>query len=366
MKLTLSENISKLRKQRNLTQEQLAEALGISFAAVSKWERGAATPELQMLAKLADIFCVSLDALVGFQLQNSTIETVTENIRELQRQKRFSEAAEEAEKALLRYPNNFQLVYCCGNMYACAGIEKNEETWQRRAILLLEQSIALLPQNRDEEINEMTIQSEIARCHLILGNVESGLRILKKYNVDGVHNALIALTYTTNDSIFDSKSAQTYLVESFGGIITSTIRTMLAYANYYDKTKDTAGSREALLWLIHFLESIKENQKQVAFVDKVTAPCYGLCAAYSFHLGEQENTKLYLKKAFTLATNFDASPTYKMNNIKFCVGDIKNATSYDDLGESALESVEKQLDDETDAAFWNIWKDISQRERKKP
>ena len=40
MKLSLAENIYRLRKNNNLTQEQLAEALGVSFAAVSKWERG--------------------------------------------------------------------------------------------------------------------------------------------------------------------------------------------------------------------------------------------------------------------------------------------------------------------------------------
>ena len=40
MKLLLSANISKLRKKYSMTQEQLAEALGVTFASVSKWERG--------------------------------------------------------------------------------------------------------------------------------------------------------------------------------------------------------------------------------------------------------------------------------------------------------------------------------------
>lgn len=40
MKLSLSANINKLRKEHSMTQEQLAEALGVTFASVSKWERG--------------------------------------------------------------------------------------------------------------------------------------------------------------------------------------------------------------------------------------------------------------------------------------------------------------------------------------
>ena len=52
MKFSLSENISKLRKEKGMTQEQLAESLGVTFAAVSKWERGVATPELNLIAEI--------------------------------------------------------------------------------------------------------------------------------------------------------------------------------------------------------------------------------------------------------------------------------------------------------------------------
>ena len=73
MKIKIAENIKALRKQHSFTQEQLAEALGVTFASVSKWERGAAAPELNLIAKMADFFGVSLDALVGFALQNGSI-----------------------------------------------------------------------------------------------------------------------------------------------------------------------------------------------------------------------------------------------------------------------------------------------------
>ncbi len=62
MKHTLSENIGRLRREWGMTQEQLAEAMGVSFAAVSKWERGVSAPELGTMLELADLFEVSLDA----------------------------------------------------------------------------------------------------------------------------------------------------------------------------------------------------------------------------------------------------------------------------------------------------------------
>lgn len=53
MKLKLAENIRALRRARGLTQEQLAEALGVTIGAVSKWELGGSTPELTLIIEMA-------------------------------------------------------------------------------------------------------------------------------------------------------------------------------------------------------------------------------------------------------------------------------------------------------------------------
>ena len=61
----LSNNIRKYRKKLGITQSELAETLGVSVQAVSKWECDAAQPELTKLCELAQIFHVTLDKLVG-------------------------------------------------------------------------------------------------------------------------------------------------------------------------------------------------------------------------------------------------------------------------------------------------------------
>ena len=65
MKETMGQIIRRLRKERNLTQEELAERLGVTYQAISKWENNMAVPDLDKLIKLSDIFEVSLDELVG-------------------------------------------------------------------------------------------------------------------------------------------------------------------------------------------------------------------------------------------------------------------------------------------------------------
>ena len=57
--------LQSLRKERGYTQDALAEKLNISPQAVSKWENGATSPDMDTLVKLADIFDVSLDELMG-------------------------------------------------------------------------------------------------------------------------------------------------------------------------------------------------------------------------------------------------------------------------------------------------------------
>ena len=369
MKLSLSANISKLRKELSMTQEQLAEALGVTFASVSKWERGVATPELNLIAKMADLFGVSLDAMVGFEVQNGSVIALEKRIHELQRQKEYDEAFVEAEKALLRYPNDFRIVYRAGELYLLAGIEQNREKYLYRCIELLERSILLLSQNTDPQISEASIQSEIAQCYIGLDKTQKGIELLKKYNVSGVHNSLIAFTLTGND-LSDTNTPETGLEEAvpfmtyaFVAAISDAIRTMFAYANYYFRKDDYVSCREAFLWLIDLLERVKKDQNASCYVDKVIAPCYSGCAACSLLLGETEKVETYMKRAYQAAMRFDSEPAYQIGNMRFCIGDIQNETAYDDLGETAMEAVLKQITQENgNEQLLNIWNKIVKEE----
>lgn len=62
--MLLHEKISVIRKMNHLTQEAFAEELGVSRQAVSKWETGNATPDIEMLCRISDLYDVSLDQLV--------------------------------------------------------------------------------------------------------------------------------------------------------------------------------------------------------------------------------------------------------------------------------------------------------------
>lgn len=62
---SIGKNIARYRKQRGMTQEELAERVGLSFQAVSRWETGATMPDVDTLVRLAGILEASVDTLVG-------------------------------------------------------------------------------------------------------------------------------------------------------------------------------------------------------------------------------------------------------------------------------------------------------------
>ena len=69
--MNIGNKIRELRKQRGITQEQLAESIGVSFQAVSKWETNISLPDITLAPVLANFFGVSMDELFDFNIRET-------------------------------------------------------------------------------------------------------------------------------------------------------------------------------------------------------------------------------------------------------------------------------------------------------
>lgn len=360
MNICLSENIRLLRKQRSMLQEQLAEALGVSIAAVSKWERGAATPDLNYIIDMANLFGVSIDALIGFRMQGGTADGLEERISMLQRSKDYTAAAAEAEKALIRYPNDFRIVYRCAEMYQLRGIETGDAASTENAVALYDRAIELLPQNDNPDISEVLIRMETAQCLLTLGKEDEGLDMLRQCNTYGVNNALIGYTLALSKA-HDPKEAAPYLSSAFTNCLQTLVHTLCGYANLFMRQGHSDAALDALLWLVRYLESLKTDGEKTCYVDKLLAPFYAECARITGQNSMSEESAAYLRRAYELAVRFDADPTFSMHNLRFCAGDTKDATAFDSMGHSALSAVENQLRGEScTAEILQAWEALRQ------
>ena len=110
--MDIGAKIKSLRKEKRVTQEALAEYLHISSQAVSKWETGASSPDIDMLPKLAIFFGTSLDHLLDFD--QSRVDAAVEALIEESGRGGKDPARSEAflRKALEKYPNNDLLLTC--------------------------------------------------------------------------------------------------------------------------------------------------------------------------------------------------------------------------------------------------------------
>ena len=112
MELNIGMNIKRLRLAKGLTQEQLAELLTISTAAVSKWEAKNTYPDITMLFPLAEIFGVTVDELLGYDeaKAKADVDKILAEYQRLYVEGRFAEGKKLIVNARKKYPHDYRIM----------------------------------------------------------------------------------------------------------------------------------------------------------------------------------------------------------------------------------------------------------------
>ena len=116
--MMLGKVIRKYRKERNFTQEEMAERLGVTASAVNKWEREVTCPDIALLAPIARLLEISTDNLLSYRenLTPKEIKELMEKTQKMLKETGYGEAFGWARKQMEQYPNCEELVL---NMAAC-------------------------------------------------------------------------------------------------------------------------------------------------------------------------------------------------------------------------------------------------------
>lgn len=166
--LYLPENLKKYRLAKNLTQEDVAEYLGITAQSVSKWERGESYPDITFLPALANIFETSVDLLIG--MDTIRAEETRFNIHKkavaYQRCGDFDSAEQTYRDALLIYPNKPGMILGLASTLALKG-NTNE------AIDLMERGLPL----SNNERQKATMRATLCFLYLKAGRVDNANRL---------------------------------------------------------------------------------------------------------------------------------------------------------------------------------------------
>lgn len=357
MKIKLSKNIRKFRKEKGMTQEQLAEALGVTVGAISKWELGTSVPELAMIAAMAEFFELSMDTLVGYEMQNGKVDEMLARIKAYRKEKNFIEGALLAEKALVKYPNHFGVVHASAEFYNLYGVESGDKKWYFRSNELLKRAIDLLPQNTDPEINEITLRNDIAENYRTLGNYEKALEELKRNNIFGINHAIIGSILAAD--LKRPKEAYPYLKKALGHTMMTFTHVVSGYMNAYHEEARYRDAMEAMELLFSFYDIMRKDFN-VVYMDKLYAILLVSCAVEALELGDSALAALYVRRAYEKAKTFDASPNYGEEGIHFCEGGEEGAVAYDDIGATAMLGIERMISACQREELTSIWKSVKE------
>lgn len=354
MKLSLSDNISRLRKEHGMTQEQLAEALGVTFAAVSKWERGVSTPELNLIAEMADLFEVSMDALIGYRFRNNDRQNVIARLKQYFHDRGNEDIYEDIEKSLRRYPNCFEVVYYSARIYQMRGLVKDNREYGRRSLSLYQQACMLIGQNTDPEISETSIHGKMAEVCIALGEYEKGLELLKMHNPCRLNHSLIGLTLAS--SCNDPDGALPYLSMALLDLTKTHLQIVMGYLNVYC---ETGAYQEALAvadWALALYPGLKRPGKP-SYMDKSEAALWAVRAAVLLLLNERDSAAGSLRRAKAIALQFDGAPSYDALQVRFVSGS-QPATAYDDMGDTAMIGIDHVIAQYENRELSDLWRGI--------
>ena len=354
MKLSLPENISRLRRERTMTQEQLAEALGVTFAAVSKWERGVATPELRLIAEMADLFEVSIDALIGYEFRRNDRESVVAKLKQYVRDRNDASAIAEAEKALRRYPNCFDNVYYSARIYRVCGLCQQMPEYSKRALSLYRHACDLIRQNSDPEITEISIRKEMAQIHIAIGEYEKGVELLKQNNPCRMNHPLIGETLAS--SCNDPEGAMPYLSKALLDLTVTHMEIVIGFLNAFCKTRDYPNALALVDWALAFYPGLKNPEKR-GYMDKSEAVLWTIRADIQLALCKSADAINSLRRAKDIALRFDEAPNYDASSIRFVSCQIP-ATAFDDLGDTAMIGIEGVIAQCDHPELMNLWRHI--------
>lgn len=247
--MKINDIIKRQRKQLSLTQEQVAQYLGVSIAAVSKWESGHTYPDITLLPPLARLLKVDLNTLLSFneELTDQEIAVFVNELSQKVGNIPFSDIMEEAREKIREYPNCDRLI--CNVAMTIDGVlamdPKADKTIYQKEI---------------DQLYERLLKSEdLIICHQVLA------LLINKYITGGELEKAEALLNEIPDRIVDKTRIQAnLLIQKKEYLKAAEIleKKMLSFAENLRDTQLTLLTVKKELKEWESMERIKEVSKQ--------------------------------------------------------------------------------------------------------
>lgn len=334
--MAFSDNMRRYRKERGLTQQQLADALDVSLGVISKWEKGLSTPDIQVLMEMAEVFGVSTDTLLGVNLSLKKVDECIDVIGTLLEQRDYSACRDHIEKSLRRFPNSFLLVTASGDAYMTISSNTHERKLSERALELYERSLELFDPYTQADHVKNSILGNIARLNIVLGRFNKGLDYLKENNINGSNDSYIGYILAVRSG--RENEACFYLDRSFAFTYDCLFRILLGYSAVYCSRSDYDTALSAAQMLGDILEMVRSSANSEC-LDKSRTVILCEIATINILLNHMHEAEKALSEAITVARQFDLAPSFSLEGSFRFTTTLKDIMLADDLGTTAMEGL---------------------------
>lgn len=293
MELMIGERIKKYRKEREMTQEALAQALSLSPQSVSKWECGDGYPDITLLPAIANYFEVTVDELIGND-EISAREDIQKNYFNIVHGLSYDEQLQLSLRYHKKYPRNWHIATAL--MYTITRYHRDKADEYRD--LLDEICERLLRDCTDSTLRKDAIKSMCTICA-----EDEVAKWLKKDT---------AFWREDQNKIYEERYKLTgeddkYWMYNHAGNflhVSTTIGRLREHKSYVGNPQGSASWNTMYL---NILDGITQNTVPDGWICEYHIQFCRLAAAY-FGIGDKEKGYLYLEKALELNKRWNALP----------------------------------------------------------
>ena len=312
MTIYFGENLKRLRKEKELTQETLAEFLGVSFQAVSKWERGETYPDIIMLPVIASFFNVTIDDLLGVDKvqKEQKIKEYLELYDEM-KLKDISLTYNKFKKAVKEFPGDFRiLIRYMELLYEVKGFVQGEYKDISKEIASIYEKIQHHCTDDNIRIRSKVIMiSHLLTLYQCVPNEEGKYRVYKEYlnQAEEIVSTLPSINDTKELMLmglaFDTENYNTTHRNALEELLFILQDTLFGYSYNYkpEKRLEIFKHIQGLINLIFYDGDYGKN-----CVNRLYN--YGHIGHLYHQIGDDENALKYLKITAEYAKELDENP----------------------------------------------------------
>lgn len=299
--MSIGSTIKRLRRENNITQERLAEYLGITSRAISQWECDRTTPDISQIPALCHIFDVSSDVILGIDIEknNQVIQYYIDKAREEEEYGNWGSSIEILREAIRKFPKSYQLMNLLANALVCVyshnNIKEYDEVFHLCNLILSECT---------DSVTRYEAVATLVRAYEYAGKKDELLCLAKEMPRSRYSYENFMKYYWSGDT--DFKEIQNYM--SYLIYHTIELIGLVALQQHNDNEFIYSIEDRRNLWklTVALLELLFPDGDYQGFAQFGISAYEHLCSSYGY-VKDYANTLYWLEKAIDFAIHMDTS-----------------------------------------------------------